>query len=292
MPKFCGFCGMQMEDNANACANCGTPVQPAAPVQPVTPVQPVESNQNFYQQPTSPVSDYEGFDFYPQTEASVEDSSEGEERNVDVNAIIGDVKTKLTTASAGISKSLKKNLKNENFKKYAKFGGIGVAALVVVFIIVSLFSGGAEEKLAKKLLKAIDNDKASSVVKLLPDFYFEDNNFSYIMSEEDWVDNFAGRIESFRDQVSDELNSNNFSMKWKVTDVDAFGDRSMNDLENALAIYQSFKENKLKKGAAIFAEIECKKGGEAYCSEVEIVAYKYGSSWYLYSWNIKESVEN
>ena len=37
MAKYCGSCGTQMDDSANVCPNCGTPVAGAQPVNPGQP---------------------------------------------------------------------------------------------------------------------------------------------------------------------------------------------------------------------------------------------------------------
>ncbi len=287
MPKFCGYCGMQTDDAAFVCDNCGTPIQQQATQYqvPAQPVNPVPEQTAEYAQPVAPaqpVNDYQSY-YNQQPQAPVK-PAEKKKLNIDFNAIISLVTGKISEIIAGVKKGDKKSI--------ITVGGVAAAVLAVLIVIISILSVGGEERAAKKVLKAIDNDKAESMVKLVPKFCFGESDLGFTKSESDWEDDFATRIDYFREDVADVLNSNSFNMKWEIADVDFFGDETLEDLSDAFLLYDDFKESKLKKGALVIAEAECKKGGEKYYSEIEIYAYKYGASWYVYTWSIKESVQN
>lgn len=305
MSKICSVCGAQADDIAFVCGNCGSPlyqsadataqpqVQPAAPVQPQTqPAYAQPDYQQYYQQPVqqpqvqqeAPAQpDYQQYYQQPVQQPKAAPKTK-KKVNIDVNAIFATVTGKIKEIISGVKKGDKKSI--------ITVGGVAAAVLAVLIIIISIASVPGEEKVAKKLMKAIEKDKAESIVKLLPKFYLGETTYGLEMDEIYWEEFHDGKIDSFRNWVGDEVNASNFKIKWDVSDVDEFGPEYMEELSEEFGYYSDFKENKLKKGALIEIEAECKKGSDKYNIEIEAIAYKYGGSWYLFSWETDSSVAN
>ncbi len=188
------------------------------------------------------------------------------------------------SAITGVIDGIKKGDKGALMK-----GGIAIAVVAVVLIlIISLFSGGGEEKIAKKLIKAIDKDKPESIVKLLPKFYFgevDEDSWREEMDEGDWEDNFEEELDDLKGYMDEAIDSEEFSIKYDIVDTDVYGEDYLEAISENLEAYEDFDDGKLKKAVGMTIEATFKKSGEKHDVDMYVVAVKYGAKWYLYSFN-------
>lgn len=207
----------------------------------------------------------------PLAEATQAPAAKGK---VDVKAIIA----KATGVAKEVVEGAKKGDKNSIIK-----GGIALAAVaVVIILVISLFSTPGYEGVAKKLIKAIDNDKPESIVKLLPQFVFEDD----YEDEDDYADSFEDMIDEINDYMDEAIDSDKYSISYEIVDVDVYGKDYLENIEDNFDDFDGFNDKKLKKAVNMVIEATFKKGGKKHDVNISVVAIQYGSKWYLYDFAI------
>ncbi len=193
----------------------------------------------------------------------------------DVKAALGKV--------TGIISSIKSGDKNS----IVKGGIVLVAAVVILVLIISLFSAPGYERVAKKVIKAIDKDKPESIVKLIPEFRFgdvEEGSWQSEMDEGDWEDDIKDEFDDYKEFMDEAIGSEEYSIKYDIVDVDVYGEDHLKDIEESYEAYEDFEDKKLKKAVSMTIEATFKKGGEKHDVNISVVAVKYGGKWYLHSY--------
>lgn len=204
---------------------------------------------------------------------------------IDVSAITGQLK--------GIIDGVKKGDKSA----LLKCGIAGGALVVVLVLIIALFSGSGDEKVAEKLMKNFAKDKPEAIVKLLPAFAFEDKEYTESISENadesDWEDCFGDSIESFNKRMDAGYGFDEYSIKYELIDKSEYGKEYLKNIEDNLDKFEEFDDKKLKKAVSLTYKVVYKGKGEKVIGDVSVTVIKYGSKWCLYNYYFSnESVEN
>lgn len=203
-------------------------------------------------------------------------------KKIDVSAVVN----KVTATATEVINGVKSGDKNSMIK-----GGIAVAAVAVVLIlIISLFSGGGEEKVVKKFIKAYDKENAAALVKLVPKYVRE-------LAEErdlDLEEAYEDEIADFYDYMTEELDADKLSFKFKVKDIDEVDEDDLEEyadnIKDSIQFVDSdveFKKSKVTKGCEVDVDVTVKGGGDKDKVDLTLSLIKYSGKWYVveYDWD-------
>ncbi len=172
-------------------------------------------------------------------------------------------------------------VKNGNKSNLIKVGIAVVALVVVIVLISSLFSGGSD-KIIKKFIKAYDKENPEAIVKIVAPYIVDLADKAH----EDLEDAFEEEIEEFYDYMEEELDTDKFSIKYKIEEKEEWDKDDLEDyvdeMKYGLEFYDiDFDDDKLTKGYEYEVAVTVKGGGDDEKVDLFVTVVKYDGKWYL-----------
>lgn len=157
-----------------------------------------------------------------------------------------------------------KNTVLKNRKKLKKYAVIAVAAIVVIFVLVNLFTPGYK-KAVKKYFNAYEDKNFSKMFDLYPDFLTET------------IDKDVMR--EIQSELKSELSG--IKLSYKIIDTDRMDDDEIENIEERFEHYYDEDVN-IKKAYQVTVKLTAKMNGESETVKMSVVAMKIGFKWYIY----------
>ena len=156
---------------------------------------------------------------------------------------------------------------------------VGAAALVIVILLISLFSGRGYKATVKKLLDASLNFNGSAYTAVIPKNVLETVADSADMSVKEYKKAMNDMLEGGKELVEDLTGITKFSYSVKFVDVEKIkGD----ELEEIQELYEDYYDTKVKAARTVTVDITIKADGEKHTvRDFEIPLIKVGGSWYV-----------
>lgn len=154
----------------------------------------------------------------------------------------------------------------------------GVAALLVIILLVSTLGGNAKVKPVKTYWSSIlaeDYDKLMSVFPEEVVEYNEDNH--WYGDYEEYVENY---IESTIGDWEDEYGKD-LKIKIKLTDKEKLDEDDLDDLKDDLKDIYDISKKDIKEAWELEFDITIKGKEDNDTDDFELIVFKYAGKWYL-----------
>lgn len=245
MPVFCKQCGTQVPDGNAFCSNCGAPVEQAPAVNFNNQSAPIpDNNQNFAQQPAPQPQNFgqqgqNGFAGQPQQPFMGGQGGQGGFAQPQFAGQPG---------QAGKPGFNPKAMLQKIPPKYLKFGGIGIGALIVLIIILSIFTGSSMEDPFKNYKKVLEkgDTKAYSAC------FFDDD---ILTGDGESASEIKETVKDMRKDFIEDYGAN-AKVTYEITDKEALSKsdiKEYNALITAMGTMgaKNAKKYKIKKGYTV-----------------------------------------
>lgn len=166
--------------------------------------------------------------------------------------------------------------KKPNNNKIIGIAVVGVAALLVIFLLAKLFGGlgtPGYEKPIQYMCEGMEKGKFKTMMKAFPDYIADQFEDFYGDDMDDMMDNM---LDSLKDEYG-----KNVKISYKVVDKEKLDKDDIEELEDGVKYYYGEKI-KIKEAYELEVELKVKgsKGSDKDTSDIKVI--KIGSSWYFY----------
>ena len=243
MLKICPNCGATVEEDMRFCTTCGAEMN-----KPEDAPAPAQENVD-----ANPQANAEA-----QSDAASNTSEPGAKRTVSFE--IPDVK-------GAINK-----LGKEKVKKYGIIGGIALAAVILLIVIISLASPSGPEAVLKKGIDAAISGNAKQFASVLPPFMFE---IDEDMDKDDYIDELE---EVFEDAYLDDV-------EYEIKKVEKLSSSDKRAIKESLEYYEELADDFDADDVTEFkvAKVKFEDGDEDYTKEINLIKYK--GKWYIWGFD-------
>lgn len=282
MPKFCTQCGSPLNEDAAFCNSCGTKV---AGTEETT----VEN---------TPITDGVTETVEVETVNKTEETSietESTETTVPETAST-DTAANQTTSEvqqpAGDSTPLDKGIafakdkvgdKYEAFKtspnrdKYIGFAAIGIVAIVVICVVLSLIFGGGYKSPIKNYFNFIESGDFDDYIDATPDIIYEAMLDNFDDDEDEMIEMIEDMYSSLLDDVKIK------SIDYDIKDSEKFNSDQLEELEDEIQDqYEDYVDDDIKVSKAYEVEVKVKtkiKGEDSKTERLYIIVAKVNGDW-------------
>lgn len=304
MPKFCTQCGSQLSEDAAFCTSCGakvadtekttvenTPIAEEVNEPAVEEVKETEETAN-ENQTTEPISEV------AEEKAVTETAPESAEEN----AVIAE--TPEAQQPTGDSTPLDKGIafakdkvgdKYEAFKtspnrdKYIGFAAIGIVAIVVICVVLSLLLGGGYKSAIKDYMKFYESGDFDDYVDATPDIIYEAQLEGYCDGDEDELEEL---MEDSLSSLFDEIKS----IDYDILNTEKFNSDQLEGLEEDLQDeYEDYVDDDIKVSKAYEVKVKTTtkiKGEDAQKERVYLIVAKVNGDWGVIDQSSSSSIED
>lgn len=302
MPKFCTQCGSQMSEDAAFCTSCGakvadtekttvenTPIAEEVKEPAVEAVKETEEKAN-----ENEATDTEAIDAEPVNEAeeTAETTPEAANQNTIEQQTAGDA----TALDKGIAFAKDKvGDKYEAFKtspnrdKYIGFAAIGVVAIVVICVILSLLLGGGYKSAIKDYMKFYESGDFDDYVDATPDIIYEAQLEGYCDGDEDEMEEL---MEDSLSSLLDEIKS----IDYDILNTEKFNSDQLEGLEEDLQDeYEDYVDDEINVSKAYEVKVKTTtkiKGEDAQKERVYLIVAKVNGDWGVIDQSSSSSIED
>ena len=167
-------------------------------------------------------------------------------------------------------------------KKLLIYGGIGLAAIVAIIVILCLIFP-SPKMLARRYMNGYIKGNAKQVVNCMPSFYFEDND-----EKKEFIEDLQDRYD---DMELDEYDS----IKFEIKEVNKLSknqrDRLESILENYEDIYDGFDADSInvKTAKIVDVKLTIEDGGDTRRTNMSLVVVKYKGMWKILNVNLSNN---
>lgn len=177
------------------------------------------------------------------------------------------------------AEGIKKLKENPNF---AKFVGIGAAALALIIIIAILSSilGSGYKKPVKNLFKGLEDGDAKSLMKAMHEIQIDNMKDASDMTKKELEDELDDMLEEIHDLMEDEYGKK-FKISYKIVDEDKLDKDDLKDLEDELEDDWDEKKLKVTKAYELDIEYEIKGKDDDDAKEMSLTVAKVNGDWCL-----------
>lgn len=166
-----------------------------------------------------------------------------------------------------------------NKNKIIGMAAVGVVALVVLIVIISIFSGRGANSTAEKLMTATFKGDGEGIVELIPDGVIEAYGDQRNLSSKDARSALAVYFENTFKGASGIANTGDIKVS-----ADAVGDKeySASQKQSIVNDYKNIGVN-IKDAKLVLVDVTIKYGGEELETKkpIEVPLVKVGGSWYV-----------
>ena len=153
----------------------------------------------------------------------------------------------------------------------------GVAALLVIILLVSTLGGNAKVKPIKNYYNSILNEDLDKFLSLFPEEVIEYKEDWYDDYEEYVEDSLEGTIEYWEDEYGKNLKN-----KVKVNDNEKMDEDDLDDLKDLLKDNYDLSKKSVTEAWEIECDITFAGKDDEDTDDYDFVVFKYEGKWYLH----------
>lgn len=153
----------------------------------------------------------------------------------------------------------------------------GVAALLVIILLVSTLGGNAKVKPIENFFKGMVAGDAEKALSAIPEEILEYYDEEYDVDLEDYFDD---SIDDLIDELEDEYGKK-LKVKVKVVDKEKLDEDDLKDLADALKDDYDLSKRDVKEAWELECEIFISGKEDEDSEDLEAIVFKYQGKWYL-----------
>lgn len=277
MAKFCSQCGAQINDDAAFCNSCGAKVNNAEKTE-------VENEAVEAVETAEVKTAAEAENDNEAVAVPDEDTPESNENTaIQETAAKDQSEENSTPLDKGIAFAKDKvGDKYEAFKtspnrdKYIGFAAIGIVAIVVIAVVLSLVLGGGYKGAVKDYVKFCEGGDFDDYIDATPDIIYEAQVEGYCDGDED-------KLEELMDDSLSSLFEDVKSIDYDILDAEKFDSDQLDGLEDDLQDeYEEYVDDEIKVSKAYEVKVKITtkiKGEDAKKEKTYFIVAKVNGDW-------------